>query len=122
MKKKFTIEVDINTELAGTTAATASRLDTSNWRVRIRKDLTQFPVPVDSQSIAAAVAHELGHVLGFQCGLSGNIHDSRFGGDLAGVSYKERVINSENEAWDIAEVIFKRLRQYAIKEYEGSLI
>ncbi|SRR6266566_433832 len=123
MKKKLTIEIDIDTEYAGITAAYIGNINMSKCRIEIRNDIGRIGLPVDSHLIAAYTAHELGHVLGALCELPCNIADPRMGSSETVVPFNppfpEAIINSEREAWDMAEEMFKvrRVRQLALRTY-----
>lgn len=125
MKKKFTIEIDIDTDQPGDSKAIAAASDVSKWTVLIRRDVL-FNQGQDA--IVPALAHELGHVIGYNCDLPGNMADPRFGraGHSQNISpeYSARVLNSENEAWDIAErmLLIKKVREWAVKTYEKNSV
>src|ERR1700704_2341536 len=99
MKKKITIEIDIDTDLPGTTAAYLPNFGGTKCRVDIRQDIGKIGLGFDSQVIAAYTAHELGHVLGYLCELPCNSSDPRtLRGMVNGVTelpYEKLVKDSE---------------------------
>lgn len=125
MKKKITIEIDIDTDCPGVTAAHIPNFNGTMCRVDIRQDIGNIGMGADSQVIAAYTAHELGHILGYICELPGNLSDPRM---LSGrmnateLPHQQLVMNSEKEAWDLAEEMFKirQVRQLALRTYEGT--
>lgn len=124
MKKRFTIEVDIDTERSGVTLGGMSKTDKSQCSVMLRKDLSEIAGVITPSVVAVALAHELGHIVGYQCDLLHTRTDPRFyeKNFMAGISISEAIINSEKEAWDLAEIMFSldRVKKIALKSYEES--
>jgi len=122
MKKKLTIEIDIDTDTNGISAAYLGNIDASKCRIEIRKDLERIGLPVDHLLIAVMTAHELGHVLGALCELPCNLADPRMKDVTCAPPWEKSVIDSEKEAWDIAEEMFKikRVRQISLRTYGES--
>jgi hypothetical protein len=125
MKKTVTIEIDIDTDCPGVTAAHIPSFNGTKCKVDIRQDIKNIGLGVDSQVIAAYTAHELGHILGYICELPGNLADPRMLSGQMNASelpHQQLVMNSEREAWDLAEEMFKvkQVRQLALRTYEGT--
>jgi hypothetical protein len=121
MKKQFIVYVDIDTEAQHTSRIWADHGDPSKWHIEVGDDSKK--VGDSSQVIASVLAHELGHFVAFACQLQHTTKNPNFLGTLsAGLSYDQAILNTENEAWDVAEMMFtmKRTRALAIKTYEPS--
>jgi len=122
MKKRFVIEVDIDTDISHPMGCHAETpLGSSKSIVRIRKDLEIYEPTLSTSGIAIAVAHEIGHVIGFQLGLPGNLPDPRMQPLDFSQEFEARhqaIINSEKEAWHIAELMFE-VKEKALKSYEN---
>jgi hypothetical protein len=121
MKKKFTVEVEIDTERTHPYGSCVkAKPDFSNFYISVcnsPNDDQNFNSP---EEIAVVLAHELGHVVAYSCNLPAASLDPRMHSSLSmssPLSPEKLVLNSEIEAWRIAELLFSFKKKY-IKPYE----
>lgn len=131
MKKKITIEIDIDTttdEALVFPGGTCARQKSANlFEVYIRPDI--FRHTTAGQTELVAVAHEIGHVLSMVFETSAARLDPRSDffppSDLRVLeSYGERVLASETEAWNHAELILNlnRARHECLAGYRETYL
>lgn len=93
--------------------------DEQKSRFTMERDHLAIVVPNPSvlkETRIAVLCHELGHAVGVILQLPGALNDSRLRGrGLFG--YTDDVIQSEEEAWRIAEIVFQDIKRRALKSY-----
>lgn len=113
MKKKITIELDIDTEAEG---YSRSEMRGNLCRIIVQKDRDGFhPLSV--------VCHEFGHILGHIFSLPKHVSDPRVNFLLSNnketFDYHQRILDNEEQAWDLAEILFmlRNDREKALATY-----
>jgi hypothetical protein len=121
VRYRATIEVYIDDESSGTTQIRKDILDPSKYRLEIHDDVHR--ITSAPNVVACALAHEFGHFIAGVCEFPASRKDPRMflGGEPE--KYPQAVINAENEAWDIAEMMFslRQTRQESVASYEQAL-
>jgi len=123
MRKKVTIEVDIDTEKPGTTGMQGNLATPNLIKIEVRKDAGSFPHDTPEGSLA----HELGHAIATIFNLPEFRDDPRTSTNRDTLRYRmygpdsdmaQRVYNHEKLAWDFARVMLPGMDQ---REVEDSL-
>jgi len=125
MKRRFVIHVDIDTNKSG-----ISHMEYQyHWlfgrsvKIYLRDDIKQFPSfsKNPDKITIAALLHELGHVVGQVFHTEGAMADPRIKGVDRSKFTPEQdklVIDSEKEAWTLADAMYTQTRKWAIESYE----
>jgi hypothetical protein len=122
MKTKLTVEIDIDTERDGATCLAGTHIP-GLYQIEVRKDIMDA-FGASPLSPGVALAHELGHLIAHVFQMPGSVREPRplypnqWGQFVP--DYSLRVLASEKEAWDVAELIFqtKHAKIEALKTYE----
>jgi hypothetical protein len=121
MKRKITVEIDIDTERSGDTVLTGN--NPNNFTIAIRNDI--IGMFGDKQHVVpCTLVHELGHLIGHVFNLPAATNEPRslfqMTSQVVNESFGRRVLASENEAWDIGELLLleSKMRKIAIRSYE----
>ena len=118
MKRQYTIHIDIDTDMTGDAFF---RQETENsGEVFIRAD--DEPIPHDKNWALFCLAHELGHAVAEILDLPGMRDDPRNRyRPFREKSFGEGILNSEREAWDIANLIaFGKHRDHYFSGYANA--
>jgi hypothetical protein len=121
MRRRFTIEVDIDTDTHGWTKMFTSDGRPDTFQISLRRDVKDFGT--EDSVIPIVLTHELGHIIGNVFGLPAASAEPRSLSEYHPIFrdpiVEDRVLASENEAWDIAELMLlaSRMRHYAIGTY-----
>lgn len=119
MKRRAIIIVDIDSDRPGISAMMV------NWipwlvRVRIRSDIKHCTVAPEKDLIVASTLHELGHAAGFILLTDGYVGDPRKGERLPFTEERNQlIIQSEREAWQFAETMFWKVKDFFLGSYEA---
>jgi hypothetical protein len=121
MKRKITVEIDIDTDRDGETRLHGKT--PNDFTIDIRSDIADA-FGNKPGIVPCTLAHELGHLIGhvFNLPAAANEPRSLFHETTHTLteSFGQRILASENEAWDIAELLLleSQLRRIAIRGYE----
>ena len=119
MKKQIVLHIDIDTEMVGLSRFKPG--PAGNHEILIRRDsilgLESIPEKHDT---LFCLTHELGHAVGLILELPGMTHDHRTPQFVHGKTLGESIVESESEAWDVAEIIleFNKYRKKCFGSYE----
>jgi hypothetical protein len=121
VKEKFIISVDIDTDMYGSTLARTN--DKQEWVVEIRKDINKIcGLSTSPELVISTIAHEIGHILAYKCGLPKAAEDPRL--SMAGYKFiPSKFLEAEKEAWDVANLIVTLgiAKKNALKTYEDGV-
>lgn len=119
MKRNITVVIDIDTEHDGDSRLMVKSED--NYCILIRRDVEMFGDK--PYVLPCTLSHELGHLVGHVFNLPATAAEPRSlfqDIDIAFTkSEQERILASENEAWDVGELMLSasRMREYALGTY-----
>jgi hypothetical protein len=124
MKRKLTIEIDIDTDRDQRPNSRAF----ATWRLQ---PITHEPISdtykvkvgagcgIEPNALISTIAHELGHILGTELRTPGQINDPRITRNFENEG--QCIVNVEAEAWNLAARIFRETREIGLGSYEREL-
>jgi hypothetical protein len=123
MKKKFTVEVEIDTDSDVSMALFPTSVRQSikdRYAITIVNDTK--PEIKNEHDVLCSLVHELGHVVGYALELPRSSVDPRLilGRRDSDIPPGDRIYHAEEEAWDIGEAIIslQKQREFYLKTYE----
>lgn len=119
MKRKITITIDIDTNRDQRPHSRAF----ATWQVESKEPLSETyrvnvgaGTSIEPNELIATIAHELGHILGTEFRLPGQVNDPIITHNFENEG--PLAVASEAEAWNLAARIFRETRARGLGSYE----